>query len=408
MKIPSALIFVAVVSLLFWFAMPASSATVDENTAAICSYHPDADICAVIEPPVIIDPPVIVDPPTTDGWVWQEVPNSAMNTVYIKDVDNSPEMVAAGAWNSFAAVQNAESGGVCFNDNLYVTGGGHADGANNGIYAVNPTTGVWSRYQEPSPFYGNDDPRCPANDCSAGPDGKPAAKHTYNLLTSDDKYIYLVGGSTWKKGNSGTGIKSWKLDVATGEWSGFAESPITKPNGSLQSIGDKLYLVTGRGYAIYDKATDTWERPSRLSGFNNKRVVQYEPISKTFLAVGLGRVMTFSLENFGIETTLLTDAPQHLKDSFNAGTTTKDGLILIWNDGATVDTWNPVTGEWGVIEATGSAPSRVKNGTFGRFSNCGGELVIVSGIGSNMRKLVQGDYVPPVIVDPRVLRGTPR
>ena len=56
-----------------------------------------------------------------------------------------------GARSSWEMIQKAESGAVCSDGKLFVTGGGHADGAHNGMLALDTETWLWQRVIEPSP-----------------------------------------------------------------------------------------------------------------------------------------------------------------------------------------------------------------------------------------------------------------
>jgi hypothetical protein len=58
-----------------------------------------------------------------------------------------------------------------------------------------------------------------------------------------------------------------------------------------------------------------------------------------------------------------------------------ENLILMWDDGQTIETIDPTTHEWGTITPGGVDPGddNSSGGTFGRFSYCDGVLGLLNG-----------------------------
>ncbi len=51
-----------------------------------------------------------------------------------------------------------------------------------------------------------------------GPDGRPVARHTYSLITSDGGCSLVGRWSYWRSGTSGEGPTTWKFDLSHGQW----------------------------------------------------------------------------------------------------------------------------------------------------------------------------------------------
>jgi hypothetical protein len=322
---------------------------------------------------------------------WKEIPGSSMNSVFVKGTDD----VFKTAPNSWDRIQSAWSGGTCVGDELFTWGGGHGDGAHNGLLAVNVSTGKWRRVTEPSPIW--TDETCPGGVCPAktgdcqlgrcntGPDGRPVARHSYYLLTSDGSNIYTVGGGTWPGGGADP-PRGWKFDLRANKWSPLAsESAVTKPHGSLVYVQGKLYQMTAGGFGIMDVATGKWTRPKGVSGVGGMTGLVYVPTVDRFYALGNGVAWYVDRAIFGTSAKPVSGAPSILENRYLGMTYFPPAdLILIWNGGSRVTTLDPHTNTWGEIQAQGDPGPSLEKGTFGRFSYCGGRVVLVNGVSSDV------------------------
>lgn len=312
---------------------------------------------------------------------WVSIPGSEMRTLYVKEIDEPWK----GASRSFQNIQAAESGGVCVGNELVVWGGGHGDGANNGVFAVNVFSGEWRRVTFPSVEVSR------TNGLQTNPDGTPVSRHTYELLVSHGDTIYISGGGLWPGGGGGNPPSSWKLalDHATPEWVNFANSPAAAAHGNMQRVGKKFYLAGGNGASIYDLETDTWT-PRKVAQINANSVMEYSPEGDKFYVIGGGWLYKRLRSNFG--TNVKTDLPDFpippgweqfplgLKFVHNVGAARKGTTIYLWDGGPSLVAIDTVTDGMTVVTPSGNPGPSLNNGTYGRFSYCGGRLVLVNGV----------------------------
>jgi hypothetical protein len=96
---------------------------------------------------------------------------------------------------------------------ILLNGGGHFDGANNGIWAISLRQNTPSVAQ-----IGASSPAQPDN-VEAYPDGKPSARHTYRNIVycSQTDHMMLLGGAGIS-GSQATTLKTWGFDLATNTW----------------------------------------------------------------------------------------------------------------------------------------------------------------------------------------------
>ncbi len=326
-------------------------------------------------------------PPSLSNSAWVSIPNSAMNTVFVPGVDD----VFKKAPNSWRMIQEAWSGGVCVGDEMFVWGGGHGDGAHNGLLAVNVKNGKWRRLTEPSPLWTEElcpEGVCPAKtgdcglrECNTGPDGRPVARHTYYLLASDGRSIYSIGGGKWP-GGGGAPPRAWKFDLAQGEWSPLKnDSPVTKPHGSVVYAQEKLYHTTADGFAILDIATGEWRVTGKgVPGVSGLTGVVYVPTLDRLFALGNGKAWFTERSEWGRSARPIPTPPAMLEGRYLGLTYyPPEDRILIWDGGRSITTLDPRTNNWGEITPAGDPGPRLTNGTFSRFSYCGERVVLVDG-----------------------------
>lgn len=394
---------------LAFVALSSGGISAETPLASFCYWHPTDVLCAepppvdpCIENPTANDcpcpdddtvlypncpvepPPIDPEKPVTVGH-WEEIPNSAMDSVYIEGVD---DMVPRYGGTSWKAIQSAFSGGVCARDELYVWGGGHAGGSHNGLLSVNPSTGVWTRVTEPSNPVGD------CNDCGSYPDGEPTARHTYNLLATDGDYIYSSGGSIYSRGNAGLPPHNWRFDLDTMEWETYIESGHESVGGQLMQVDGTLYQAMGTRQSTYDINTNTWTEVSK----NGNPVpggalmqVYHEP-TDTFYAFGNARVQWQKRSDFGNSWNKIEPVPVGLQYK-GPGVVLHGDLIIIWTGGPVLMIYDIAKEAWGQIYTDTDPGSAFNAGTYGRMSSCGGEIILINGAGNNMLKL----HLPDVI-----------
>lgn len=377
---------------------------------------PGGEYEVVLLPPP--PPPEPNAPPPVTGWSWVELTRegaepsgSAMDSVHIPAVDEQWDY-KGGAGRSWSAIQRAWSGGVVANGKLYVTGGGHADGAHNGVLAVD-SDGKWSRVTEPGKIWRKTDcPVLPGNTrgtctteygtctlgwCTTGKDGQPVAIHSYNGLAADNNYLYRSGGAVWSHGNSGTGPKNFKLDFATGEWSTFPDCGRESTMSNLIHVDGKLYLITKDGRCVFDTATWRWEiRKGAYAVPGNSKLVYHKGLDR-FYIFGNKWLAWVERSKFGTEWNKIANKPALITEKY-LGVVEYGGIFFLWKTGVDVATFDPNTEEWGVITPSGDPGRGLGAGANGRFNVLDGQIVLVNGASNNMYKLVQGGggTAPPV------------
>ncbi len=333
---------------------------------------------------------------------WRKIPGSSMNSVFIRGVDDAFKQ----APNSWTMIQKAWSGGVCVGQELFVWGGGHMDGAHNGLLAVNVISGRWRRMTEPSPIW--TEKMCPKGVCSSvsgpcelgscqtGPDGRPVARHTYSLLAADGEALYASGGGIWSRGADGDFKGStWTFDIRAGQWFPLDTSPVAKNHGSLLAVNGRLYHMTTGGFATMDIDTGRWRKPTTRAGLGGLVGLVYVPTVNRFYALGNGSAWHVPLAKWGEKGQDIPKKPAVIQEKYLGLTYyPPDDLILIWNGGPTLTTLNPRTNQWGTFTPNGNPGPELTNGTMGRLSYCGGRVVLVNGVSQDLAYLDISGKVP--------------
>lgn len=326
---------------------------------------------------------------TLASGTWRSIPGSAMRSIYDPAIDRAPFV---GNEAAFDRIQSAWSGAVCVGSELVLWGGGHADGAHNGVFAVNVLDGKWRRVTMPAT------PVAAPNRGATNPDGTPVARHTYQLLASDGKFLYSAGGSIWSVGTPGDPPREWKLDLSSGKWTSFAQSPRTNVSGSLIHVDGKLYYATSDGFARYDIAANSWTNGG-ASAMNHTTSVVYSSDADRFFGVGAtNRGWSRSREEF------LTGADKRELPAFTvpafgaypsypireirySGATyyPPEKKALFWQGGPQIVALDAMAETWEVITPAGDpGPIVTTRGVFGRFSYCGGRVVLVNGVDTDL------------------------
>lgn len=339
------------------------------------------------------DPPPPPPPGDLENGVWVSIPGSEMRSIYDPAIDDQWDSV--GAPMSFEAIQQAWSGATCVGDELMLMGGGHADGAHNGVMAVNVLTGAWRRVTMPSPVWASEDcpgglctppvgPTCTFNSCQVGPDGAPVARHTYDQITSDGTSIYVLGGSIWKSGSTGPQPRSWRLDLATATWTNLPDAD-TRLSGAAVSVGDEIFYAAKDFRARkYNTTSQTWQQQNLSEAVKDDTQIIYAPTNDRLYLMGDAVAWSVprldwpnvNVVNYSIPPTSIVQT-----DDVGALYYPPEELILFWAGGQTVETFDPATETWGSMTLGGENPGVVygSGGPYGRWSYCGGRVVLVNG-----------------------------
>lgn len=334
---------------------------------------------------------------------WRSIPGSTMDSVYIESIDDQWQL-RLGKWpNAWRNIQTAWSGGVCSRDRLYIFGGGHNDSPHNGVLSVDPVSGEWRRESEPSGLIWNKDIPCPGGVCAAphgdcfvvngSPqcgemfDGKPMSAHSYYLLATDGDNIYIIGGGRFPGGNAGAEPVAWRFNLDAREWTPMASPSlnVVKGHGHLQYVDGKLYYNTAGGWRIHDLSTGTWSGPSGgAAGIGGQTSHVYVPTTDQFIYVGNNVARRWSRSTWGTKAGLvpLTGAPAAILEGDYVGVTyyPPTDRVYYWDGGPTIHVLNPHTYAWSTLTPSGNPGAAIGQGTFGRFSYCGGRLILVNGV----------------------------
>lgn len=371
--------------------------------------------CVVVEEPPPPPPPDEPPPPTgalADA-VWRSIPGSEMRSIYDPAID---QIENSGSADDFSRIQSAWSGATCVGNELVLMGGGHGDGANNGIFAVDVLSGQWRRVTMPSPIW--TEATCPAGEdgvhvceppvgepcrlgrCGVGPDGRPVARHTYYQLATDGADLYILGGSIFGRGNAGEPPHFFRLDMAEGEWYVMPQPPRApnRPHGSLLVADDALYQFSASFQGQrYDFEAATWEGGgTNPMGTTAGTGVVHAPSTDRVYALGSGVAWSASVATW---------PPTDHADIEAAGLAQASGpgltyyppedRLLLWQGGRTVETVDPHTHEWGAVTPSGEDPgAALPAGTYGRFAYCGGRVVLVNGVDAPLYYLDLGTVEP--------------
>jgi len=190
---------------------------------------------------------------------WYEAPGTAMREVCV------PDSVGVRGVVGCEAVISAWSGGAydSTHHRMWIWGGGHNDYWGNELYAFNLRTGRWSRETEPSEIPAGGDPAAFLNRDPL-PDGRPAARHTYDGLEylPDRGALFAHGGSRALDGNATA--RTWFFDDAG--WRMGADGPGGYALASAYDAeGHQLFVHAAEAFFRYDLDADAW---SPLPGFD--------------------------------------------------------------------------------------------------------------------------------------------
>lgn len=361
------------------------------------------------------------EPPPTGALAsaeWRSIPGSEMRSIYVSAIDDQWDDV--GASRSFETVQAGYSGGACIGSEIVVMGGGHGDGAHNGVFAVNVHTGQWRRVTMPSPIWrstdcptgvcenvpNDPDGSCQLGRCGVGPDGRPVARHTYANPATDGTDFYLWSGSIWPHGSSGEAPHAFRLDMAEGEWYPLPQRRCdpehdedcdltdmqipNRPHGSSFVANGRWYHLTSRRQGgSYDFQARTWTPRAIENDFpiwNGVTSIHVPTVNRVF-AIGAGTAWTASLATWPMTDYAALGVYGGAQEN-GPGVTyyEPEDLVLVWAGGREIDVLDPRTYEWSTLALEGEDPgpqiqgSSGPNGTYERFNFCDGRVVLVNGV----------------------------
>ena len=200
-----------------------------------------------------------------------------------------PRDLPADIWgfNDSSSITSAWNSG-CFDvkrSRMYVLGGGHADGAYNGVFAYNAIAQSWERFTEPSLAY----PKLGEPSASVYPDGTPAAVHTYGMVQCLGDELLVASGSRWWTG--GGGVYAWLLNLDTRTWRRLDFPPALGYSGAWDPVARRAIVRDQSfSYFAFDPATGAIERPWRQddAGSYDGHTSAFDTARRLVLTIGRG------------------------------------------------------------------------------------------------------------------------
>lgn len=325
---------------------------------------------------------------------WYQAPNSNLSA---HDPCPARPCTYSGV-EGHPAVMDSWSGGAydTKRDRLIVWGGGHNAYAGNELYVFDIATLAWSRVTEPSTTI--------LQDALYYPDGKPSARHTYNMLVyvpdPVDRFIAVGAGSTYgETGGSGSSVDAFNF--ATNTWSRHASIPSAAGYASM--YGSIAAYDAGNGHVWfhdtltgtlreYDPVADTWQ--VRVSNYlEDYSTAAIDPVRRLMVTVGgKSGILIWDLNNptsapfkpastSGDAAIQSAQAPGFVYDSASK-------LLVGWDGGSAVYTLNPPlnpkTGTWVWTKVNPAGSNTVTptaseaRGTYGRFQYVPSKNVFVA------------------------------
>ncbi|MGE0383611.1 MAG: hypothetical protein AB7Q97_02715 [Gammaproteobacteria bacterium] len=310
---------------------------------------------------------------------WCAIAGSRLDALYDPGLD--------GEKGHFSAIVRAWGGAAVVGGRLLLWGGGHADSANNGLFAFDPALG-WQRLTRPSPWRDADAA------AQTYADGAPKARHTYGNLFGRGAALYSLGGSIWKSGVLGPPPAFWRWD---GHWQALADPRDASMRYHMANAcaydarRDTGWCQTASaGLLGYDFRAGRWTRHG-AAGVARRTLVAV-PERDLLVLVGAGSVQFYRIDD-GVAAALQA-APAHGAlvglSGRSPGALWDPVLqrVVVWRDDRGVDRRTVFTidpQDWSVrAHAVGGAeppPGAVK-GTYGRFALIGDRYYLVNDTGA--------------------------
>lgn len=198
-----------------------------------------------------------------------ELASTSSGNVSMQDVTPAEWDGSAGANNLDAVVVSYSGGGKAVTGTiLSVHGGGHNDGANNGMYLYE-FAGTTQPFGWKSPLVISDLDQITVSSTTYS-DGKPASIHTYDHMVTIGDYVYRFRGSRWEDGSDG--YLPWRYSLQNDTWEELATGGPSAGFHILSTIADQATekVLCSWESAItyfYRAAADTWSSAKTL-GFH--------------------------------------------------------------------------------------------------------------------------------------------
>jgi hypothetical protein len=316
---------------------------------------------------------------------WKEMPGGPLQSVIPRDLPKD-----IWGYNDARSITSAWNSG-CFDAQrrqMYVLGGGHADGAYNGVFAYDLSSQTWHRFTETSLAY----PKMPNEaSVSAYKDGTPAAVHTYGLVHCARGELIVASGSKWW--NGGGSVLAWFLNLDTKKWRQLPFPPNLGYSGVWDDAKGRL-IVRDQAFryfafdAVNGAVTTPWAQ-DRVGSYDG-HTSAFDPVRRIVLTIGRGinpggalllevdkRDAARSPKFSGATEVLGAEAPGLDYDE-------RRKVFVAWKGGA--DTYEIDVASAIIRKVTGSGsppPAQESNGTFNRwrYVPATGDFLLVNRIG---------------------------
>ena len=335
---------------------------------------------------------------TATAQTWKELPGGPLQSVIPRDLPRD-----IWGYNDARSITSAWNSG-CFDARrrqMYVLGGGHADGAYNGVFAYDLSSQTWQRFTETSLAY----PKMP-NEASASTykDGTPAAVHTYGLVHCARGEVVVASGSKWWDGSGG--VLAWFLNLDTKKWRNLRFPPHLGYSGVWDEAKGRL-IVRDQAYryfafdAVNGAVTTPWAQ-DRLGSYDG-HTSAFDPVRRIVLTIGRGipggalllevdkRDAARSPKFSGATEVLGAEAPGLDYDE-------RRKVFVAWKGGA--DTYEIDVASAIIRKVTGGGsppPAQESNGTFNRwrYVPATGDFLLVNRIGDPVYLFMPGLQTTP-------------
>jgi len=214
---------------------------------------------------------------------WKELPGGPLQSAIPRDLPKD-----IWGWNDARSITSAWNSG-CFDARrrqMYVLGGGHADGAYNGVFAYDLSSQTWQRFTETSLDYPKLNKEAAT---STYRDGTPAAVHTYGLVHCGRGELIVASGSRWYDGKA-SGL-AWFLNLDTKKWRHLPFPGNLGFSGVWDEAKGRL-IVRDQAYRYFafDAAngavTSAWA-PDRVGSYDG-HTSAFDPARRIVLTIGRG------------------------------------------------------------------------------------------------------------------------
>jgi hypothetical protein len=299
-----------------------------------------------------------------------------------------PPDLPPGIWGSGSpnSITNAWNSGAYHpaRHQFFVWGGGHADGAYNGVFCYDFASETWSRYTEPSMAF---PPMVEGGAfVTVYSDGTPAATHTYDTqLCIGDEYLCTYSGSVWSGSGWRSNIaaylhletKQWRIVPIPGNAPELGRSMIYDPVQAKLVYRDEAYT-----YGVVDIHTGavTYPYGSDTEGTYDGYTSVLVPTCREMVTLGShpanpALMLVLALDSVAAARVLrpgdFTGPAPEIFDTYGPGLAwdARREVLVAWKGGP--DVYEIDVPARAVVKVTGGGTppgAREPNGTFTRFS----------------------------------------